>query len=70
MDSARTGSIDSLFLNSPRHLRTLLAWALVTAVCFSFLPAAVWSIVRWILLAGLCVEVILLVRDRRGYSGQ
>ncbi|WP_136192056.1 hypothetical protein [Actinomyces procaprae] len=70
MDSARTGSTNSLYLKSPRHVRTLLAWSLVTAVCFSFLPAYVWSIVRWILLAGLCVEVVLLVRDRRGHSRQ
>lgn len=70
MDSARTGSTNSRYLNSPRHLRTLLAWSLVTAVCFSLLPAAAWGTVRWILLAALGVEVVLLVRDRLGHPWQ
>ena len=39
----------------------LMVWVLVTALCYSLLPGAVWGVVRWVLGAALVIEVILMV---------
>ncbi|WP_159624254.1 MULTISPECIES: hypothetical protein [Actinomyces] len=50
----------TILSRTPR-LWPLIIWVLVTAVCYSFLPGAVWAAVRWLLGAALLIEVIFLV---------
>lgn len=42
----------------------LMVWVLVTALCYSLLPGAVWGVVRWVLGAALVIEVILMVGSK------
>lgn len=50
----------TILSRNPR-LWPLVIWVLVTTVCYSFLPSAIWASVRWLLGAALLIEVILLV---------
>lgn len=50
----------TILSRTPR-LWPLIIWVLVTAVCYSLLPGAVWAVVRWVLGTALLIEVILLV---------
>ena len=57
----RNNAVGSTSTFSRQHRLLLLVWVLAMLISISFLPPDVWNNVRWIFIALLGVEVIILV---------